>query len=127
MELIEPLSLGKNVVSHVSKPSSRDMVLGTQGVSQLSSDIPELDVEIRDDDVTVSSLDGTPLINFSKRLHSLINANLSNSVVVRLLGRPIGYSTLESIIKLLWKPCGAIVLVNLDNMYYFVCFAMSVD
>ncbi|KAK9025107.1 hypothetical protein V6N11_065004 [Hibiscus sabdariffa] len=66
------------------------MVLGTQGVSQLSSDIPELDVEIRDDDVTVSSLDGTPLINFSKRLHSLINANLSNSVVVRLLGRPIG-------------------------------------
>ncbi|KAL4367762.1 hypothetical protein GQ457_05G027470 [Hibiscus cannabinus] len=68
-----------------------------------------------------------PTIDFSDRLHQLIDKKLKNSVVVRLLGRSIGYSALLSRIKVLWRPVGEISLVDLDNDYFLVRFAKEKD
>ncbi|KAL4368333.1 hypothetical protein GQ457_05G013190 [Hibiscus cannabinus] len=103
----------------------RDMVLGVEKGSVSSRAIPYLDVEVRDEDVTMSTLDGTLMIAFSGRLHDLIDEKLANSVVVCLLGRSIGFSALENMIKTFWKPSGEIALIDLDNDYYLVRFAQS--
>ncbi|KAL4281503.1 hypothetical protein GQ457_03G006040 [Hibiscus cannabinus] len=79
--------------------------------------ISELDVEINDEDVQISSSDGTLEINFSARLHVLVDEKWSKSVIVRLLGRFIDYTALLNRIRALWNPCGEIVMIDLDNGY----------
>ncbi|KAK8507656.1 hypothetical protein V6N12_066991 [Hibiscus sabdariffa] len=72
------------------KPSFRDMLAGNKPLNFSGSAIPELDVEMHEDDVQISSVDGTPAISFSDRIHDRVDAKLANSVIVRLLGRMIG-------------------------------------
>ncbi|KAK8488763.1 hypothetical protein V6N11_004978 [Hibiscus sabdariffa] len=68
------------------KPSFRDMLAGNKPLNFSGSAIPELDVEMHEDDVQISSVDGTPVISFSDRIHDRVDAKLANSVIVRLLG-----------------------------------------
>ncbi|KAL4278157.1 hypothetical protein GQ457_03G033120 [Hibiscus cannabinus] len=89
--------------------------------------IPELDVEIHEEDVLISVVDGTPSIDFSTRVHDMVDATLANSVIVHLLGRMIGYNALLTRIRSLWTPSGEMALVDLDNGYYLVCFAKADD
>ncbi|KAK8563980.1 hypothetical protein V6N13_005803 [Hibiscus sabdariffa] len=70
---------------HVKLPF-RDMLTGHRSEGLNVHVIPELDVEINDEDVQISSSDGTPVINFFDRLHVLVDEKLSKSVIVRLLG-----------------------------------------
>ncbi|KAL4362736.1 hypothetical protein GQ457_04G010410 [Hibiscus cannabinus] len=109
------------------KVSFKDMVLGNNGISQSALMVPDLDVDVRDEDVSIVNFDGTTTINFSKRVHDLIDAKLANSVVVRLLGRSIGFSALETRIKALWQLHGAIALIDLDNGYFLARFALFED
>ncbi|KAK8507653.1 hypothetical protein V6N12_066988 [Hibiscus sabdariffa] len=69
------------------KPSFRDMLAGNKPLNFSGSAIPELDVEMHEDDVQISSVDGTPAISFSDRIHDRVDAKLANSVIVRLLGQ----------------------------------------
>ncbi|KAL4366343.1 hypothetical protein GQ457_05G016040 [Hibiscus cannabinus] len=110
-----------------AKPSFKDMLMGHRSEGSKVSVIPELDVEINAEDVRISSSDGTPMINFSQRLHDLVDEKLSKLVIVRLLGRSIGYSALLNRIKSLWNLCGEVVMIDLDNGYYLIRFAFEED
>ncbi|KAK8996713.1 hypothetical protein V6N11_020212 [Hibiscus sabdariffa] len=59
------LSEGNSLV----KPSYRDLLVGNKSPNPPASAIPELDVEIHEEDVHISFVDGTPLIDFSARVH----------------------------------------------------------
>ncbi|KAL4361894.1 hypothetical protein GQ457_04G017540 [Hibiscus cannabinus] len=109
------------------KPSFRDMLTGNKSLNFPGSAIPELDVEMQEEDVQLSSMDGTPAIVFSERIHDRVDAKLANSVIVRLLGRMIGYNALLNRINSLWNPSGEIALMDLDNGYYMVRFANGDD
>ncbi|KAL4289744.1 hypothetical protein GQ457_14G000690 [Hibiscus cannabinus] len=109
------------------KPSFRDMLAGNKPLNVPGFAIPELDVEMQEEDVQLSSVDGTPAIDFSDRIHDRVDAKLANSVIVRLLGRMIGYNALLNRIRSLWNPSGEIALVDLDNGYYLVRFANGDD
>ncbi|KAL4340929.1 hypothetical protein GQ457_08G016820 [Hibiscus cannabinus] len=89
--------------------------------------VDDLDVEVLEEDVLVDNDGLMPKISFSKKVHCSIDQKLTNSVVIRLLGRTIGYRTLLNIIELLWKPRGEIRLIDLDNDYYLVRFALAED
>ncbi|KAL4383192.1 hypothetical protein GQ457_15G015120 [Hibiscus cannabinus] len=62
----------------------------------------ELDVEVREEDVRVG-------------------------VIIRLLGKSIGYKALLNRIQSLWNPVGGMSLIDLDNDYYLVRFALTKD
>ncbi|KAA3467737.1 leucine-rich repeat receptor-like protein kinase PEPR2 [Gossypium australe] len=49
-------------------------------------------------------IDGVPSIDFSKRVHSLIEKNMSKTIVVKLFGRKICYNALWNKVCSLWKP-----------------------
>ncbi|KAK8485697.1 hypothetical protein V6N11_021400 [Hibiscus sabdariffa] len=75
-------------IPNLPKPSFRDMSTGKGTTLSPSPVLPELDVEITDDDVRLSSVDGMPAIT-SDRVQDMVDAKLPNAVIVRLLGRNI--------------------------------------
>ncbi|KAL4273588.1 hypothetical protein GQ457_13G013000 [Hibiscus cannabinus] len=109
------------------KPSFRDKLLGRSGASTESTAIPDLDVEVREEDVRIGEANGMPEIWFSNRVHDAIDAKLEKSMIIRLLDRAIGYRALRNRIMALWSPSGEINLIDLDNGYYLVRFAMEED
>ncbi|KAL4325035.1 hypothetical protein GQ457_11G016650 [Hibiscus cannabinus] len=111
----------------MNKPSFRDMLTGRGSTAGSSPALSELDVEILAEDVCVSSVDGMPSITFSDRVHNMVDAKLTNAVVVRLLGRNIGYGALLTRIRSLWTPSNDIALIDLDNGYFLVRFASAAD
>ncbi|KAL4366196.1 hypothetical protein GQ457_05G015820 [Hibiscus cannabinus] len=105
------------------KPSFRDKLLGRFRASSGFSTIPDLDVEVRDEDVRIGEGNGMPEIWFSNRVHDAIDAKLEKSMIIRLLDKAIGYRALRNRIMALWSPSGEINLIDLDNGYYLVRFS----
>ena len=63
---------------------------------------------IEDADAKLFHDDGIPAIVFSDRAHRLMAESMKNSVVVKLLGKSIGYRALSTRIHALWNPLGEI-------------------
>ncbi|KAL4379982.1 hypothetical protein GQ457_02G035630 [Hibiscus cannabinus] len=77
-------------------------------------------VEVLDEDCIIDKSGKFPTIKFSERVHKLIDSNMRNVIIVRLLGRNIGYQTLLNRIQALWKPAGEVQLIDLENNYFLV-------
>ncbi|KAK8671443.1 hypothetical protein V6N13_038039 [Hibiscus sabdariffa] len=64
-----------------SLPSFRDMVVGRNSAGQQDSLISDLDVELSDEDVVISNTGVYPEIRFSDKIHKVIDAQLTKSLV----------------------------------------------
>ncbi|KAL4340432.1 hypothetical protein GQ457_08G019370 [Hibiscus cannabinus] len=107
--------------------SFKDMLLGNPGFSKQRQYVEELDVEVWYEDVRFGCNCTLPEIQFSDHVHKAIDKKLANSVVIRLLGRSIGYRALLNRIQSMWNPSGDMILIDLDNDYYLVRFALVED
>ncbi|KAK9001201.1 hypothetical protein V6N11_082989 [Hibiscus sabdariffa] len=87
----------------------------------------EEEVIIREEDVLIDRNGPIPSILFSNKVHDRVDQNIRNEIIVRLLGRVIGYYALVSCIKVLWKPIGEIQVIDLDNYYFIVRFTEERD
>ncbi|KAE8713525.1 hypothetical protein F3Y22_tig00110206pilonHSYRG00049 [Hibiscus syriacus] len=104
--------------------SFRDMVKGSNLVGNQPISFNDFDVDVHPEDVVLGVDGPLPAISFSDRVHDAIDAKLANYVIIRLLGKTIGYKALLSRIKSLWNLLGEISLIDLDNDYYL--FALLV-
>ncbi|KAL4348482.1 hypothetical protein GQ457_17G005590 [Hibiscus cannabinus] len=102
-------------------------VEGAEGVSCKSRSITDLDVEVREEDVRIGGSSTLPEIQFSSRVHDQVDAQLATAVVIRLLGKSIGYRALLNRVQALWNPKGDMCLIDLDNDYYIARFALEED
>ncbi|KAL4308653.1 hypothetical protein GQ457_01G024420 [Hibiscus cannabinus] len=110
-----------------TKPSFRESLLGREGTRNTVNLISELDVEVTDDDVLIGGDSVLPEIRFSDKVHEAIDKKLSKSIIIRLLGKSIGYRALLNRIQSMWNPLGEIQLIDLDNEYFLVRFAKEED
>ncbi|MBA0711475.1 hypothetical protein Golax_010651, partial [Gossypium laxum] len=78
-------------------------------------------------DVITSTIDGILDIRFSERIHMLVRQGMSKVVTIKLLGRRIGFSTLNSKLYAIWKMSRMFQLMDLDNDYYIVKFQARAD
>ncbi|MBA0611281.1 hypothetical protein Godav_011980 [Gossypium davidsonii] len=62
------------------------------------------DLEILEGDVKVSTDGPYPKIFFSEHVHEILDKSMEQIVVIRFLGRTIGYKALINRIQSLWKP-----------------------
>ncbi|KAL4384528.1 hypothetical protein GQ457_15G012170 [Hibiscus cannabinus] len=85
------------------------------------------EVVVLDEDVILQRDGKIPSIQFSPRVHDQVDRNLRNAIIVRLLGRTIGFRSLWNRIHALWKPVGELHLVDLDNNYFLVRFTDAGD
>lgn len=89
--------------------------------------VDEEEITLLDDDVHIS-LDGPyPQVRFSERVHSLIDENNKQIVIVRMLGRKIGYRALINRIESLWGLTSEYKIVYLYNNYFLVKLASQDD
>ncbi|KAL4353660.1 hypothetical protein GQ457_06G023040 [Hibiscus cannabinus] len=91
--------------------------------SVLNSD----DIVVLDEDVVVDESGPYTIIKFSERVHDAVDRSLGQTVIVRLLGRQIGYRMLWNRIKAMWVPQGQFQLVDLENDYFLVKFELKSD
>ncbi|KAK8562007.1 hypothetical protein V6N12_049062 [Hibiscus sabdariffa] len=89
--------------------------------------IDEDDIVIEEGDIMRSDINGVISIDFSDRILSLVEKSLELTVVVKLLGRRIGYNTLHTKIYELWKPSQPIRLMDIENDYFLVSFRAHSD
>ncbi|KAL4323226.1 hypothetical protein GQ457_11G022260 [Hibiscus cannabinus] len=111
----------------IPKPSFRDIVGGGIVADQRNNIVDSLDVSLTEEDVRVTHTGVYPEIRFSERVHQEIDAKLSKSVIVRLLGKSIGYRALKNRVNALWSSIEALNIIDLNNDYYLIRFAMDAD
>ncbi|KAK8502910.1 hypothetical protein V6N12_054137 [Hibiscus sabdariffa] len=85
------------------------------------------DVEILEGDVTRSLVDGIISIDFSDRVRSLAEKSLDQTLVVKLLGRRIGYTTMSTKIYEIWESQQALRLMDIENDYFLITFKLRSD
>lgn len=76
------------------------------------------DLEVLDGDIQISNINGTPSIYFSDRIFQILAKDMANTVVIKLLGRNIGFSILQNKIYDLWKPSSSSHLMDIENGYF---------
>ncbi|KAK9032377.1 hypothetical protein V6N11_056648 [Hibiscus sabdariffa] len=89
--------------------------------------IDEDDIVFEEGDIVRSDINGVISIDFSNIILSLAEKSLELTVVVKLLGRRIGYNALRTKIYELWKPSQPIRLMDIENDYYLVSFRAHSD
>ncbi|KAE8729182.1 hypothetical protein F3Y22_tig00003725pilonHSYRG00018 [Hibiscus syriacus] len=85
------------------------------------------EVVVLDGECIVDNNGSYPVIQFADQVHNIINHSMRRSVIIRLLGRAIGYKTLLNRIGLLWQLQGQYQVINLENEYFLVKFECEQD
>ncbi|GAU44437.1 hypothetical protein TSUD_129310 [Trifolium subterraneum] len=118
----------------------RATVLGTDGPLKdqlgtnilVSSDEEELD-DYEDDEnsITVEEMQvaghDCPIFHLSKKEELCIQKPCKRGIIVKMLGRRIGYKALENRLKQMWVKAGVINIVYLGNDYFLVTFTSQED
>ncbi|KAK8491244.1 hypothetical protein V6N12_035188 [Hibiscus sabdariffa] len=104
MDVSDPVQIDKqHFAASPSPPSYKDTLMASESHQPVTADIFDDDeVVLLEGDVTRSDVDGLISIQFSKRVQALAMKNLELTVVIKLLGRRIGYNTLRSRLCDLW-------------------------
>ncbi|KAI9094253.1 hypothetical protein K1719_026835 [Acacia pycnantha] len=68
-----------------------------------------------------------PTFTFSERMKKRLYKAWNRAVIVKLLGRDIGYKLLLSILQPLWAKRGVINLINIGNGFFIVKFTNNDD
>ncbi|KAK8541493.1 hypothetical protein V6N12_014127 [Hibiscus sabdariffa] len=113
--------------NHVSSYKESLMMDNTVGDQPFADFFEDEDIDLHEGDVTRSFVDGLISIDFSDWVQSLAEKSLDQTLVVKLLGRRIGYTTLRTKIHELWKPKQAIRLMDIENDYFLVSFQARSD
>ncbi|KAL4378484.1 hypothetical protein GQ457_02G025250 [Hibiscus cannabinus] len=83
----------------------------------------ENEIEVLDEDCSVDESGPFPIIRFSNKVHEQIDVCMKQTLIVRLLGKTVGYKALLNRINALWKPVREIQVIDLENNYYLVKFS----
>ncbi|KAH1033308.1 hypothetical protein J1N35_045482 [Gossypium stocksii] len=115
-------------------PSWKDKLLGGVPVSfEVSHNAASMGSDsesdgnfaLLDDDMQTSIVNGVSAINFSNRVKEILFKEMELTVVIKLLGRSIGYNILHNHIISLWKPISLFNLMDIENEYYLPDAAIS--
>lgn len=103
--------------------SWKDWLLGTvlwsgDRSGNTSSHHEKEEFELTESDIVKSIVNGIPSIKFSDRVNQLLIKNMAHTIVIKLLGRSIGYTALYNKVCSLWKPSQAFRLINVENGYF---------
>lgn len=104
--------LGKDIVNHIL---NRD----------LHSFGRDNDLELQDGDIQTTIVNGIPTIIFFDRLKNILIKEMELIVVIKLLGRSIGYNTLHNRIISHWKLVYDFHLMDIENGYYMHVFKIN--
>ena len=107
--------------------SFKDKLLANEQCTTRQALANAVEFEVSSNDIRTRKENGLLVVEFSDRIHGLMAQSLKQAVVVRLLGRSIGYKLLSSKIKDLWQPRHGYKIIDLEKDYYMVKFDAMED
>ncbi|CAN1848079.1 hypothetical protein LINPERHAP1_LOCUS38788 [Linum perenne] len=116
---------GKQVILGSSTGKSYRNALG--GHDELSTVDRHVWIPVGENDIVADIRNGIKTLQISKVFTEKLCKPWSNSVVVRLQGKNIGYAYLCHRLRTIWKPLGHIHIVDLDKNCFLVKFALEQD
>ncbi|KAE8708191.1 hypothetical protein F3Y22_tig00110348pilonHSYRG00037 [Hibiscus syriacus] len=126
--LQEANETNKDSPKNPGKASYAAMVAsGTSFIKNPPVKMPEEEIIFQEGDIIMDNSGDFPRISFSKRIHDLIDNNMKQIIITRLLGKKIGYKALINRIYALWNLIGNFNLTDLDNDYFLVKFKTLED
>ncbi|KAH9762495.1 DUF4283 domain-containing protein [Citrus sinensis] len=102
--------------------SFRDKLLETQMELEEEFMGKEEDIDIDIGDVVIEMERFLPAISFSQKVHLQLVKPWQSTVVVKLLGRSIGYKVLCNRLEALWNMSHGFFVIDLENNYFLVRF-----
>ncbi|KAL4303003.1 hypothetical protein GQ457_10G018810 [Hibiscus cannabinus] len=125
----EAFTANNNNNDSSSAPSFKDMLMGNQRYAQPDDDEPfdDDDIELIEGDVIRGMEDGMIKIDFSNRVHELAIKSLERTIVIKMLGRRINYTTFRNKLYEIWKPSQTFKLMDIENDYFLVTFGAHKD
>ncbi|KAK5846404.1 hypothetical protein PVK06_002690 [Gossypium arboreum] len=87
----------------------------------------EEEFELKDSDVVTEVVHGIPTTIFFYQVHKYIERRMAKTIIMKLLGRSIGFNVLLKKITSLWCPRSPIQLMDLENDYYLIRFNSEND
>ncbi|MBA0711280.1 hypothetical protein Golax_010478, partial [Gossypium laxum] len=102
-----------NGTGNIGKMAMKNFVVGV-----------DEDLEFLEDDINRSIVNGIPTIDFSDRIQRIQFKEMETTVILKLLGRNIGYGalSLNNRINNLWKPFKPFQLMDIENGYFLAKF-----
>ncbi|PPR86037.1 hypothetical protein GOBAR_AA34654 [Gossypium barbadense] len=85
------------------------------------------DMEFYEGDIHRSIVNGIPAIDFSERIQQILFKEMEHMVVLKLLGRNIGYGALNNRIISLWNTSKPFHLMDIENGYFLAKFYSTND
>jgi hypothetical protein len=122
-----------------STKSYRGAVVGVDGIVDGEESLVGSDSDSDNEDVAEIDIDGIRLVDqkignydcpifvLSKAEEKRIHRPWKRGVIMKLLGRGIGYKALETRLKQMWVKKGIINIINLGDDYYLVTFSLDLD
>ncbi|CAN1790449.1 Putative ribonuclease H protein At1g65750 [Linum perenne] len=107
-------------------PSGRSYRSALQGQYSSPSSVQQW-IPVGEKDIVPLVRNGIKSLNLSKDFKDKLCKPWSNTVIVRLLGKNIGYSYLCHRLHAIWKPLGDLHIVDLDRNCFLVKFAQEQD
>lgn len=86
-----------------------------------------METEVDSDDESSDIAAGIAAVNLSGARKANIRASWSNALIIKVIGKSIGYQFLTSRINNLWKPSGRLDCVDLGKDFFLVRFSLKVD
>ncbi|KAH9698593.1 DUF4283 domain-containing protein [Citrus sinensis] len=108
-------------------PSFADIVMKMQARSENVLFGKTEDWDLEEDDVIFRDEEPMPFIAFSNRVHERLAHPWEHSVVVKILGRNLGYRVLLTRLKSIWSATKGFTVVDLAQDYYLVRFSNERD
>ncbi|MBA0630293.1 hypothetical protein Godav_002408 [Gossypium davidsonii] len=109
-----PLSWNERLVG-------KDLVSSRRGIIATGVEVED-DFDFIEGDITRSIVNGIPLIIFSERVQHFLGKDMANTIVIKLLGRNIGFATLHNRVSILWRPLMPFQLMDIENGYFLAKF-----
>ncbi|KAI9084807.1 hypothetical protein K1719_033213 [Acacia pycnantha] len=113
-----------NVDPNVKTSSFKDKLLNLDSKAPEDEDD---DIVLKQGDVSIGLNGNIPTVDFANHILETLNKKMGLAVVVKLLGRKIGYRQLRTQLQNIWKPTGQIKLIDLDEDCFLVRFQDNMD
>ena len=107
--------------------SFRDQLMKSQKDTEEEFFGSNEDLDLNPEDVFFMNTESMPSITFSPKVHEQLIKPWQNTVVVKLLGRRIGYRALCNRLEALWNLTLGFNIIDLENDFYLVRFKKAGD
>ncbi|KAI9128664.1 hypothetical protein K1719_000147 [Acacia pycnantha] len=115
---------GFNAAPTSQVPSFKDKLLH---LNSKTTDDEDDDINLKQGDVSIGLNDNIPTVDFANHVKETLNKRMGLAVVVKLLGRKIGYRQLCIQLQKIWKPAGHFELTDMDEDCFLVRFQDDLD